>query len=159
MTLATHNVLQSIFGLAPTNQLYPRYSIDLSSLVTKGWISISNPLTFTITSQNVIAVASGLFPPSAYGILIGLSSFSIGHPCFLTSAMLTQLHAHPLSMSTFIVKVFLLFVCVTSAITTSWVLSWSIAGMHILLLEKYTQPSMYSPGENPVLPSFQCWFQ
>src|ERR1700730_6971184 len=159
MILATRNIRQSIFGLAPTNQLYPRYSMDLSSFVTKGRIRVSNLLTFAITSQNRVAVASGFFPPSVYSISISLGSFSIGHPCLLTSAMSTQLRAHLLSMSTFIVKVFLLCVCMTSAVTTSWVLSQSILGMHILLFEKYTQPSMYSPGENLVLPSVWCWFQ
>src|ERR1700731_882866 len=158
MTLATHDVLQSILGLAPTNQSYPRYSIDLSSLVTKGRISISNLLTFTITLQNVIALASGFFPPSAYSISIGLGSFSTGHPCFLMSVMSTQLCAHLLLMSAFVIKVFLLCVCMTSAVTTSCVLSWSISGMHILLFEKYTQPSMYSPWENLVLPLFLVRF-
>src|ERR1700730_16219878 len=110
MILATRNIRQSIFGLAPTNQLYPRYSMDLSSFVTKGLIRVSNPLTFAITSQNHVAVASGFFPPSAYSISIGLRSFSIGHPCLLTSVMLTQLRAHPLSMSAFIMKGFLLWV-------------------------------------------------
>src|SRR6202030_4371371 len=144
MILATHDIRQSIFGLAPTNQSYPRYSMDLSSLVTKGLIRVSNPLTFAITSQNCVAVASGFFPPSAYSISISLGSFSIGHPCLLTSAMSTQLHAHPLSMSAFVVKVFLLCMCMTSAVTTSCVLSWLILGMHILLFKKYTRPSMYS---------------
>src|ERR1700730_4414086 len=120
MILATRDVLQSIFGLAPTNQSYPRYSMDLSSLVTKGLIRVSNLLTFAITSQNCVAMASGFFPLSAYSISIGLGSFSVSHPCLLTSAMSTQLCAHPLSMSAFIVKVFLLCVCMTSAVTTSW---------------------------------------
>src|ERR1700730_13557930 len=155
MTLATHDILQLIFRLAPTNQLYPRYSMDLSNFMTKGQISVSSPFTFAITSQNVMAVALGFFPPSAYSISIGLGSLSTSHPCFLTSAMSTQLHAHPLSMSTFVVKVFLLCMCMTSAVTTSCVLSWSILGMHILLFKKYTLPSMYSLGKNLVLPLVQ----
>src|ERR1700730_10604095 len=159
MTLATRDILQSIFGLALTNQSYPRYSMDLSSFMTKGWISISNLFTFTITSQKVVTMASGFFPPSAYSISISLGGLSVGHPCFLTSVMSTQLHAHPLSMSTFIMKVFLLCMWVTSAVTMSCVLSQSMSGMHILLFEKYTRPSMYSPGENPVLPSVHYLFQ
>src|ERR1700731_1256481 len=112
--------------------------MDLSNFMTKGQISISNLLTFAITSQNHVAVASGFFPLSAYSISISLGSFSVGHPCLLTSAMSMQLCAHPLSMSAFIMKVFLLWVCMTSAVTTSWVLSWLILGMHVLLFEKYT---------------------
>src|ERR1700719_2582252 len=132
------NILQSIFGLAPKSQSYPRYKIDLSSLVTKSQISISSLLTFTITSQNLVAVALGFFPLSAYIILMGQGSSSVSHPCLLTSMMLMQLLAHLLSMSAFIMKVFLLWVCVTSAVTTNWVLSRSISGMHVLLFEKYT---------------------
>src|ERR1700719_3230871 len=124
MTLATCDILQSIFGLAPTNQLNPRYKMDLSSFMTKGWISVSNLFTFAITSQNLVAMASGFFPPSAYRILISLGSFSVSHPCLFTSAISTQLHAHPLLMSTLVMKVFLLCMCVNSAVTTSCVLSW-----------------------------------
>src|ERR1700731_4819088 len=108
MIHATRDVLQLIFGLAPTNQSYPRYSMDLSSFVTKGLIRVSNLLTFAITSQNLVAMASGFFPLSVYSISIGLRSFSISHPCLLTSTMSTQLRAHPLSMSAFVMKVFLL---------------------------------------------------